>query len=363
MSNAPLRILVVEDNLCDVRLLKEMFAAEPSSSYRLMHVPRLAMALQQLSAGGVDIVLLDMGLPDGEGIESVRRVRAVAPHVPLVVLTGRDDDQLIAETIRQGAQDYLVKDQVENRALPRALRHAVERFAMVTKAAAANLELERRVHEKDILLAEIHHRVKNNLQVISSLLSMEASRAREAETASMLRVMQNRVTAMAIVHKALYESKDFAKVDFAAFVRSFVPSLVDIYSVRPGQVELFIEVTDVALPLDLAIPCGLIVNELISNSLKHAFPNGRSGSIRVELNHDLNQEDDQTISLSIADDGIGLPEGFHFDNDETLGVQLVYMLSMQLGGSVTATRTDWTTFQVRFPLVSELAQPNHAIAV
>lgn len=353
MSEAPLRILVIEDNPGDVRLLKEMFAAEPPQSYELMHSPRLDLALQRLSAGGVDIVLLDMGLPDGEGIDSVRRVRRIAPHVPLVVLTGREDDELVAASIRQGAQDYLIKGQVENRALPRALRHAVERFAMVTEAEAVNLELERRVQEKDILLAEIHHRVKNNLQVISSLLSMEASRAREAETAAMLRVTQNRILAMAIVHKALYESKDFAQVDFAVFIRTFVPSLIEIYSVRPDQVALSIKVADVALPLDIAIPCGLIVNELISNALKHAFPNGRRGSIRVELRN----EDGKTVTLSVEDDGIGLPADFNFDNDQTLGVQLVHMLSQQLGGTVTATRTDWTRFRVRFPLASEPSLP------
>jgi two-component sensor histidine kinase len=348
MRGLTLRVLVVEDSLADMRLLKEMFATEPPHSYELHHAARLDTALQLLAAGGVDIILLDMGLPDGEGIETVRQVRKVAPKVPLVILTGRDDEELVAESIREGAQEYLVKGHVETRALPRALRHAVERFAMVTEAAAANLELQKRMREKEVLLAEIHHRVKNNLQVISSLLSMEAGRAQEPETAAMLRVTQNRILAMATIHKTLYESNDFAQVDFDAFVRSFVPSLIQIYSVRNGQVALDINVTNGGLPLDVAIPCGLIVNELISNALKHAFPNGRDGIIRIDFTHD-----EETVVFSVEDNGIGLPKDFSFENDQTLGVQLVQVLSRQLGGTVTAHRSDWTRFQVRFPLVSD----------
>lgn len=342
----PLRILIVEDNAGDVRLLREMFKTEPPRSYELMHVARLDLALAQLVEGGVDIVLLDMGLPDGEGIETVRQVRKVAPHVPLIVLTGRDDDQLVAETMREGAQDYLVKGQIETRALPRALRHAAERFALVNEIASANVELERRVKEKDILLAEIHHRVKNNLQVISSLLSMEARRAVDESTVSMLRGTQQRVLTMSAVHQTLYESNDFAQVDFSAFIRSFVPSLIQIYSTRRDQIALVMTIAEGGLPIDLAIPCGLIVNELVSNALKYAFPEGRNGTIRVGFARQQGQD----AALSVEDDGIGLPEGFSFKGRRTLGMQLVQMLSRQLGGTIAFDRADPTRFQIQFPL-------------
>ena len=346
MNSEPLRILLVEDNPGDVRLLGEMFSTERVGSYEITHLPRLGLALNHLAQGGVDIILLDLGLPDGEGIDTVRRVRKLAPQVPLIVLTGQDDDATVAQAMLEGAQDYLVKGQVETRALPRALRHAIERFRMQARAALANQELERRVQEKDLMLSEIHHRVKNSLQVVSSLLRLEAGRIRDPVVAEMLQTTQNRIRSMAMIHQTLYQSKDFARVDFHAFLQSFIPTLVQSYSIHPEEISLAFHVAEVRLPIDAAIPCGLIVNELISNALKHAFPNGRRGTISIEF---MQQAGDD-VTLSVEDDGVGVPEGFSFENSETLGIQLVYMLAGQLGGAVEIEHTPLTRFVLRFPL-------------
>ncbi|HEY9125527.1 MAG TPA: histidine kinase dimerization/phosphoacceptor domain -containing protein [Acidobacteriaceae bacterium] len=343
-----MRILVVEDNPGDVRLLQEMFSGERLGSFELTHMPRLGLALNHLAKGEVDIVLLDLGLPDGDGMEIVRKVRAVAPQTPLVVLTGRDDDAMIAEAMLEGAQDYLVKGQIEQRALPRALRHAIERFSLLNKTAQVNIELERRVKEKDILLGEIHHRVKNSLQVVSSLLSLEGARIQDATICEMLQTTQNRIRSMALIHQTLYQSKDFARVDFHAFLRSFVPTLIQSYSIHPERIVLRFEVAEVHLPIEEAIPCGLIVNELVSNALKHAFPDGRSGRIDV----DFRQDGANHVTLQVSDDGKGIPEDFDFDRSETLGVQLVNLLAGQLRGTVTVQRRNPTQFVVRFPLAA-----------
>ena len=349
MSSEPLHILLVEDNPGDVRLLREMFATERPDSYEITHMPRLGLALNHLAKGGVDIVLLDLGLPDGEGLDTVRRVRRLAPQVPLIVLTGRDDDASVAEAMLEGAQDYLVKGQIETRALPRALRHAIERFRLLARAALTNVELERRVQEKDLLLSEIHHRVKNSLQVVSSLLSLEAARIHDPSVNEMLQTTQNRIRSMALIHQTLYQSKDFARVDFHAFLQSFVPTLIQSYSIHPEQISLVIRVAEVRLPIDAAIPCGLIVNELISNALKHAFPGARKGTIHIEFA----QHADHHATLSVADDGVGLPYGFSFHHAGTLGIQLVYMLAGQLGGTAAVERAPRTRFLVRFPLTCD----------
>jgi two-component sensor histidine kinase len=349
MSSEPLHILLVEDNPGDVRLLREMFATERPDSYEITHMPRLGLALNHLAKGGVDIVLLDLGLPDGEGLDTVRRVRRLAPQVPLIVLTGRDDDASVAEAMFEGAQDYLVKGQIETRALPRALRHAIERFRLLARAALTNVELERRVQEKDLLLSEIHHRVKNSLQVVSSLLSLEAARIHDPSVNEMLQTTQNRIRSMALIHQTLYQSKDFARVDFHAFLQSFVPTLIQSYSIHPEQISLVIRVAEVRLPIDAAIPCGLIVNELISNALKHAFPGARRGTIHIEFA----QHADHHATLSVADDGVGLPYGFSFNHAGTLGIQLVYMLAGQLGGTAEVERAPRTRFLVRFPLTCD----------
>jgi two-component sensor histidine kinase len=346
MSVAPLRILLVEDNPGDARLLREMFSTERPGSYEITHLPRLGLALNHLAKGGVDIVLLDLGLPDGEGMDTVRRVRRLAPQVPVIVLTGRDDDEAVAEAMEEGAQDYLVKGQIETRALPRALRHAIERFRLLARAALANTELERRVQEKDLMLSEIHHRVKNSLQVVSSLLRLEAGRIQDPVVGEMLQTTQNRIRSMALIHQTLYQSRDFAEVDFQAFLQSFLPTLVQSYSIHPEAISLDYHVAEIRLPIDAAIPCGLIVNELISNALKHAFPDGRRGTITIEF---VKQAEDY-VTLSVEDDGVGVPEGFRFEDSETLGIQLVYMLAGQLGGAVTVERSPLTRFQVNFPL-------------
>jgi len=348
----PLRILLIEDNPGDVSLLREMFSTERPCSFELMHLPQLGMAMNYLARGGVDIVLLDLdldldlGLPHAAGLDTVRRVRRLAPHVPLIVLTDQEDDAAVVEAMLEGAQDYLVKGQIENRALPRALRHAIERFRLLTKAALTNMELERRVKEKDILLGEIHHRVKNSLQVVSSLLSLESARIADSSVIEMLQSTQNRVRSMALIHQTLYQSKDFGSVDFHAFLESFVPTLIQSYSIHPGQISLSIHIAEVRLPIDLAVPCGLIVNELISNALKHAFPDGRKGCVGIEFVH----EADGYATLSVSDDGVGIAEEMDFANAETLGIQLVYLLAGQLGGRVSIQRSMPTRFLLRFPL-------------
>ena len=309
MIASPLHILLVEDDPADARLLCEMFSNERPDTYAITHFPRLGQALNYLAKSAVDIVLLDLGLPGEGGVETVRRVRKLAPQMPLIVLTCSDDDEAVAEAMLEGAQDYLVKGQIEQRALPRALRHAIERFSMLTRAAHTNIELERRVHEKDILLSEIHHRVKNSLQVVSSLLSLESARIQDPSINEMLQSTQNRIRSMALIHQTLYQSKDFAHVDFHAFLLSFVPTLIQSYSVQPEQVALAFHVAEVRLPIDAAIPCGLIVNELISNALKHAFPDGRKGTIHISFM----QDNDNHATLAVEDDGVGIPDGFNFE--------------------------------------------------
>jgi signal transduction histidine kinase len=152
---AALQVLLVEDNSGDARLLREMFSKEKTGSLELTHVLHLGEALNLLAKGGIDIVLLDMGLPDGHGLDTVRRARAAAPDVPLIVLTGLDDEALAAEAMQEGAQDYLIKGEIENRALPRALRHSIERQRMQLATDLIHAEVRARTHELDDVNAQL----------------------------------------------------------------------------------------------------------------------------------------------------------------------------------------------------------------
>lgn len=169
MKNRPLQLLVVEDNAGDVRLLREMFNGEKAGSVEITHVVRMSEAEDFLAKSVVDIILLDMGLPDGHGLETVRRARAAAPTTPVIVLTGLDDESLAAEAMTQGAQDYLIKGQIESRALPRALRHAIERHRM---QAEADLTRMHQIEFKDEFLSHVSHELRSPLTAVRQFVSI-----------------------------------------------------------------------------------------------------------------------------------------------------------------------------------------------
>jgi PAS domain S-box-containing protein len=202
------------------------------------------------------------------------------------------------------------------------------------------------LNEKDVLLGEIHHRVKNNLQIVCSLLDLQSARIKDPAAAEMLRDSQNRVRTMALIHRTLYQSNDFARVDFANFLDSLAPTLVSSYGMGPSRVNLTIDAVEVLLPLNAAIPCGLVVNELISNALKHAFPQGRQGEISIRLAI----EGDDTVILSVSDDGAGIPDHIDIAQADSLGLQLVSHLTDQLGGELSVHRRAPTRFLLRFPM-------------
>ncbi len=200
--------------------------------------------------------------------------------------------------------------------------------------------------EKDVLLGEVHHRVKNNLQIVYSLLDLQSSRITDQTALDMLRDSQNRIRSMGLIHQTLYQSKDFAKVDFRHFLDSLVPMLVGSYGASPDRIGVSIEAEQVLLPINAAIPFGLIVNELISNALKHAFPRGRRGQIRVRSS---SEPGGRTV-LSVADDGIGIPDGVDLAKTSTLGLQLVTLLADQLGSKIAMRRSDPTEFVLSFAI-------------
>jgi PAS domain S-box-containing protein len=198
--------------------------------------------------------------------------------------------------------------------------------------------------EKEILLAEIHHRVKNNLQIVSSLLDLQAGRVGDQTTRDLLRDSQNRIHSMALIHQALYGSNDFESVDFAQFSATLLSALTESYSVDPGRIVIRVDVEPVQLPIDTAVPCGLVVNELITNALKHAFPNQNHGEIRIALTRQVGNE----VLLSVSDNGIGLPDHVDIMRTETIGLQLVELLADQLDGEISIHRVDPTRFSLRF---------------
>jgi PAS domain S-box-containing protein len=201
--------------------------------------------------------------------------------------------------------------------------------------------------EKEVLLKEVHHRVKNNLQVISSLLNLQAKHVVDRKALEMFKESQNRVRSIALFHERLYQSKDLAHVEAAEYLKNLIDNLLATYGARPSAVDLRIEPDDVLFGVDVAIPVGLVVNELISNALKHAFPEGKRGRVRVLLH----REGQDSYTLQVSDDGIGFPPGLDFRSAPSLGLQLVCTLTEQLGGTIELNSTNGTTFKVTFEAV------------
>jgi PAS domain S-box-containing protein len=213
----------------------------------------------------------------------------------------------------------------------------------ITERKATENQIRASLHEKEVLLKEIHHRVKNNLQVITSLLSLQSSKIPNTEIQAILKESQTRVKSMALVHEELYQSEDFSRVDFADYIRRLTSNLFRTYQTGPVPISLVVDVEDVYLTVDAAIPCGLIINELVSNALKHAFHGREEGIIKIHL-----QRTGSMYSLMISDNGIGLPLSVDPATAETLGLQLVSTLTRQLGGVLSLYREEGTRFDVQF---------------
>ena len=215
----------------------------------------------------------------------------------------------------------------------------------LTHKKETELKLRKLLNEKEVLLKEVHHRVKNNLQVISSILNLQSSYVKDQMTLDILRESQNRIKAMSFIHESLYRSDDFSFVNFSSYINSLSSNLVQTYIIKHANINLELDLVNVNLNLDQAIPCGLIINELVSNSIKYAFPLNRKGKIRIELTKKGNK-----IHLKVEDNGIGLPDNLDVENTDTLGLQLVYILVSQLDGDIKVINKKGTTFLFNFTM-------------
>ena len=214
----------------------------------------------------------------------------------------------------------------------------------------AEERIKKSMEEKKVLLKEIHHRVKNNLQIISSLLILQRGYIKDKEALRIFIDTQERIRTMALIHERLYQSDDVARVNFPKYIRELVAGLFQAYSCQPDRVQFNIDVEDISLNIDTAIPVGLIINELVSNSLKHAFPGNRKGEVYVKLgkSNDRGKEGEDSYVLVIGDNGIGFPAGFDYHKSGRLGMTLLDALVKQLYGIVDIEREKGTQFTVKF---------------
>jgi PAS domain S-box-containing protein len=290
-------------------------------------------------AGG-NISVLAVPIVTGTRVDGVFYVS----NPPFHSFTDRDEDLLVrlathAAIAIQNAQLY---------------RQAQEELA---QRRQAETQLTASLREKEILLKEVHHRVKNNLQIVSSLLELQSDALDDAALLAQFRDSQDRIRSMALVHETLYQSQELARLDLARYIHTLSAQLVQSYTIDPQRISVQIQVTQVVLDMDQAIPCGLILNELLSNAFKYAFPQNRTGEVHIELHANTAQQ----AALMVRDNGIGFPDEIDFRHTESLGLQLVTMLTEQLQGTITLERADGTTFTLTFPVRNIVGEESHSL--
>jgi len=214
----------------------------------------------------------------------------------------------------------------------------------ITDRKHSEEQVKSSLREKEVLLQEIHHRVKNNMQIISSLLNLQSRHIENDHVKDMFKMSRDRIRSMALIHEKLYQSQDFARINFAQYIRSLSVHLLQTYNANSGRIKLTAEVEDVFLDINKAIPCGLIINELVSNSLKHAFPEKRKGNLHIQFG----TQNNGNLCLVVRDDGVGFSKNVNLQKLDSLGLQLVNDLVDQLGGTLELDLNGGTSYQITF---------------
>ncbi|MBY0526828.1 MAG: response regulator [Gemmataceae bacterium] len=368
-------VLLVEDDADDYTLTRDYLSEIAGRRFHLDWVATYDAALEAIRRQEHHVYLLDYRLGERNGLELLREAVRLGARKPMILLTGQGDREVDMEAMRTGAADYLIKEQLDPSLLERAIRYAIEHKRTEEALRQMQEELERRVqertaelgranqglqaevgerkraeeqikaslHEKEVLLREIHHRVKNNLQVICSLLTLQSRYIKDPQALEMFKETQGRVKSMAVIHQKLYQAKDLARINFAQHIQDLATSILRTYATG-ASVALKTEVEDVVLGIDTVIPCTLIIHELLTNCLKYAFPDGRRGEIRIALQ----EEKDRRYRLTVRDNGIGLPKGLDYRNAPSLGLQLVIALTDQLEGTLQMVQDGGTSVVITF---------------
>jgi two-component sensor histidine kinase len=346
-----LRVLQVEDSPSDAALIER---ALTRSGYTV-YCERVANGQEMRAALAVqpwDVIIADFRLPEFGAQSALGILQESEQDIPFIVVSGAMGEDVAVAMMRAGAQDYLLKHDLARLApaVEREIRDAQTRRKRALAERALSESEQRLEHQtvllnhSETMLREIHHRVKNNMQVMSSLLSLQSRASSNPEISRMLEENRNRIQSMALLHEILYQSADLATVDFSKYVRRMVEHLFRSYTVDNRQIRLHTEMEPVGIKLDDALPCALLISEVISNSLKHAFPESREGEIRIVLR----SQTGTAVTLAMSDNGVGLPVDLDWKTSRSLGLRLVRALADQLHASLNIQSQGGTDVQLVF---------------
>jgi len=328
-------ILVVEDDVVIRRNLLDHLknlgytVGETASSGR--------EAVKKAEELSPSLILMDIRLDgDMDGIDAARHIHSRL-DIPVVYLTAYADAETIERAEATEPYGYLMKP-FNITEIHSTIKIALYKHEMEKK-------LKKALAEKEVLLKEVYHRVKNNFSVVSSLINIQARQVRDPRDREMFREMANRIMSMAAVHQQLYQSGSLDRIDFAEHLEKVSASIVQSYELSSGRIKLSVRSkADFFLPLDTAIPCSLIANELISNCIKHAFPGGRAGEISILLS----SGEEGARSMTVRDNGVGLPADKDISQSDSLGMKIISLLVKQINGTLEMESDGGAVFRVSF---------------
>jgi len=363
------KILLVEDDEFD-QLTFKRFTQKEYFPYQFQIANSVSDARSRMSQEQFDIIISDYMLGDGTIFDLVGDTNAI----PFILVTGASNEQVAVRAIRSGIHDYLIKDiegnylkslkitiakLIQKKHDAEELRQYRERLeelvaertreleAEIAERKRMEVEISATLLEKEKLLKEVQHRVKNNLQIIYNLLSLQAQYIKDPKTLEIFRESQNRIHSIALIHERLYRAKDLGKLDFSDYIKSLVQALFQTYHVDRNRISFNFQNEAIALNIDQAISCALILTELISNSLKHAFPPDYDGqaSIAIWLKRGSLNE----IELICSDNGVGFSHLEIFNEPQTLGLRLIRLLvEDQLQGTIKCVCENGTKYFIKF---------------
>ena len=358
MSPKKIHVLIAED---DFLVCEEIIRELKKSGYEHIDLATNGKkAVEMTALLQPDVVLMDIQMPKMDGLKAAQKIQKNCP-TPVVILTAHESLELIAKASNMGVGAYITKppkkEEIERAVMIAMARHKdlmeLQRLNIKLKKELANRrqaekKLKNIVKEKEVLLKEIHHRVKNNFMIISSLLNLQSNQINDPKIKDILQESYHRVNSMALIHERLYQSPDLAQIDFKKYIEHLIRGLFHTYSLNSKQISLHMNIENISLDINKAIPCGLIVNELVSNSLKHGFPasSHKEGRIEVGL-----RPLKKNIELTVRDNGIGFPAGFDYKSSNSLGLRLVKILTEgQLSGQLDVKNKDGTFVKINIPL-------------
>jgi two-component sensor histidine kinase/CheY-like chemotaxis protein len=337
-----MKVVMIDDSAGDRRLCRMLLEETYGPCLEFWEADAGRSGLDVCRTVTPDCILLDHQLPDMTSLEFLTCLRTCDPGPAVVMFTGLASEQAAVDAIKSGAQDYLAKERLTAQTLHSAVEKGTEKVALIRTLKEERDRLAHSLAEKEILLKEVHHRVKNNLQIVASLLRLQAKGA--GDLAQVLTASQHRVESMALIHEQLYDTDNLRDVDLAKQISALSDNLFASFGIDRARISLHLSVEAISLGVDHVVPLSLILNELISNALKHGFPGGRTGSIWIEGGQAAGM-----LTLAVRDDGVGVPENVEYKKPKSLGLEIVGILTKQLKGTLDLDRMGQTTFRISFP--------------